>query len=133
MNWVKSFYFRQIAIVLAFGIFLIGSIPAESMAYVVGSESVEAAMVDRSADMATVQRVLESKIISQKLGSLGLTHEEINERLDKLTNDELHQFAGQLDSLYPGGDALSTIVVLLIIAILVLVLLKMTNKKIIIK
>jgi len=132
MSWIKKFYFRQIALVVILGLLIIGSVPGQSMAYVVGSSDV-ASSSTRAKDMDTIQRVLESKLISAKLMETGLSMEEINARLDKLNDDEVHSFARQLNSLYPGGDALGVIVALLVIVILVLVILKLQNRKIVIK
>jgi hypothetical protein len=101
MNLVKKMYFKQVALMLAFAILVIGSIPAKSMAYVVGAEGV-AAGSSRAADMATAQRVLESKLVSEKLNDAGLTNSEIKNRLDRLSDSDPHQFAGQHDSRYPG-------------------------------
>ena len=131
MNWIKSFYFRQIALVLAFAVLVIGSIPARSMAYVVGVD--EAAPQSRVSDMERAQRVLESKLVSAKLAQMGISSEEVNTRLDKLSDSELHQFAKKVDSLYPGGDGLGIVIALLIIIILVMVILKLSDRKIIIK
>lgn len=131
MNWVKKLYFRQIALAVAFSMFVIGSIPSESMAYVVGSEV--SAPSGRASDMDSIQRVLESKLVSEKLSKAGLSGDEINSRLAKLSDTEVHQFAKQLDSLYPGGDALGAVIALLIIVILVLVILKIADRKIVIR
>ena len=136
MNLIKSLYFRQIAIILIFGLLIIGSIPAESMAYVVGSnydETQSASAFSRAADMAKIQRVLESRIISGKLESMGLSAREIKARLDKLSDSELHQFATRVNTLAPGGDALGIIIALLVIALLVVVILKLTNHQILVK
>ncbi|MBW7957466.1 MAG: PA2779 family protein [Deltaproteobacteria bacterium] len=135
MKVVKSFYFRQVALVLAFTMLVLGSIPTKSMALVIGSDAVVAAAAEkaREADIARVQRVLESKLVADKLQQAGLSEAEINERLGKLSDAELHSFASQLESLYPGGDALSAIIALLIIVILVLVVLKLADRKIVIR
>ncbi|HLC18201.1 MAG TPA: PA2779 family protein [Thermodesulfobacteriota bacterium] len=132
MNWVKNFYFRQVALILALAVLLIGSVPAESMAYVVGSEAVAASQT-RGEDMDRVQTVLESKIVSQKLSGMGLSTEEVTSRLDVLNDSEIHQFAAQIDSLYPGGDGLGVVIALLIVVILVIVILKLSDKKLIIQ
>ncbi len=131
MRFVKKLYFRQIALVLAFAMLIIGSIPSKSMAYVVGADTAES--FSRAADMDRAQRVLESKLVSEKLSSAGLSMTEVKSRLDKLSDSDLHSFASQLDSLYPGGDALGAVIALLIIVILVMVILKFSNKKIVIK
>lgn len=132
MNFVRKMYFRQVALVVAFAILIIGSIPSKSMAYVVGAEGVATAS-SRAQDMERVQRVLESKLVAGKLDSAGLNKAEIKNRLERLSDSELHQFAGQLDSLYPGGDALGLVIAILIIVILVMVILKLADRKIVIK
>jgi hypothetical protein len=77
--------------------------------------------------------VLESKVVSQRLSELGLSVDEVKSRLDRLSDQELHSFATTIDNLYPGGDAVSAVIGLLIIAILVMILLHMTGRKIVIK
>jgi hypothetical protein len=135
MSWIKSPYFKSVALAVAFSILFIGLIPAQSMAYVMGvdtaSSTVERGM-DRAADMATAQRVLESKLVGKRLVQAGLTTDEVQGRLNALSDAELHQFAGTLDALYPGGGV-GVIVSILVIVVLVLVILKITDHKIIIK
>lgn len=131
MRLFKRLYFRQIALVVAFSMFVIGAIPAKSMAYVAGTEAVAAS--SRAVDMAKVQRVLESRLVADKLEATGLPTAEIMPRIERLTDDELHQFASQLDGLYPGGDALGVLIALLVIVILVMVIMKLSDRKIIIR
>lgn len=133
MNLVKKWWFRQVALAVVCAMFVVGSIPAKSMAYVVGADAVTAHEASRAADMDTLQRVLESKLVAEKLGSMGLTMDEIKPRIEKLTDEELHSFASQVDSVYPGGDGLGAVIALLIIVILVLVILKIADRKLIIR
>lgn len=131
MNWIRNWRTKQIALALIMGLFIIGGIPAESMAYMAGSGNLAVAST-RAADMDKVQRLLESKIVAQKLGQAGLSVQEVKTRLAKLSDQDLHSFAKQVDTLYPGGD-LGVVIAILIIVILVLVILKIQNKKIIIQ
>ena len=131
MRLFKRLYFRQIALVVAFSMFVIGAIPAKSMAYVAGTEAVAAP--GRAVDMAKVQRVLESRLVADRLEATGLPTAEIMPRIERLDDDELHQFASQLDGLYPGGDALGVVIALLVIVILVMVIMKLSDRKIIIR
>jgi hypothetical protein len=87
---------------------------------------------DRESSMKRIQSALESRLIVQRLSDFGLTPAEIRSRLDQLSDQQVHEVATQLDALQPGGDALGTVVVLLVIAILVVVLLQLTGHKIII-
>ena len=86
----------------------------------------------RQEDLSKIQTVLESKMIHQRLADLGLSQEEITSRLAQLSDQEVHQVAGQIDSLYTGGDGLGVVIALLVIAILVVILLQLTGHKVII-
>ncbi|MBI5902693.1 MAG: PA2779 family protein [Deltaproteobacteria bacterium] len=132
MEWIKKICFKQIAVALAVSMFIIGSIPSKSLAYVAGSSAIVDS-AQRAVDMENAQRVLESKLVSGKLAQAGLSMTEIKSRLDKLSDADLHQFASQLNSLYPGGDGLGIVIALLVIVILVLVILKLSNRKLIIQ
>ena len=131
MRFIKRLYFKQVAVILVFTFFVIGSVPKSAMAFVAGADAT-VSTATRAADMASVQRVLESKLVASKLIKAGLTPDEVKSRLDKLSDKELHQFASQLNSLYPGGD-FEVIIALLVIAILVIVMLKLLGHKIIIQ
>jgi len=135
MKVVKSWYFRQIAAILAFTMLVIGAVPTKSMAIVVNTDAVVAASAEhsREADIARIQRVLESKLVSDRLQQTGLTQDEIQGKIKNLSNEEVHSFASQLESLYPGGDGFGIVIALLIIVILVMVILKLADRKIIIR
>jgi hypothetical protein len=129
-------FFRLTAIVLTLSFLVIAAMPAKSLAYVVGSGAFSRSGVltsERDADMDKIQRVLESKIVGKRLMELGLSNQEIDSRLSKLSNEELHWFAAQVESLYPGGNGLGVVIAILVIALLVLVILKVADKKIIIE
>jgi len=123
------FILKPVALYLAFAFFLIASIPQNSWAYLVDSQTLNHS---READINKIQRVLESKMVSQRLSELGFSMDEINSKLQQLNDADVHQFASQLDSLMPGGD-LGIIIGLLVIVILVLVILQMTGHKVIVK
>ena len=125
-----SLALKPLALYLAIACFVIASIPKDSLAYLVESQPVS---YSRGADMDKIQRVLESKMVSQRLQELGLSVDEVNSKLAGLGDAEIHQFASRLDSLMPGGDMLIDIMALLVIAILVLVILHLLGYKVIIK
>lgn len=124
------FVLKLLALYLAVACLMIAVIPSHSWAYLVESQGLSSS---READMNNIQRVLESKAVRERLSELGLSTDEINSRLNKLSDADIHQFASQLDSLMPGGDFAITIISLLVIVILVLVILQMTGYKVIIK
>lgn len=90
--------------------------------------------VSNSADMAKVKTFLELKIVQQRLSDFGFSGDEISNRINQLSQDQLHQIATHIDGLDYGGDSgLSAVISLLIIVILVLVILQITGHKVIIK
>ena len=78
----------------------------------------------RVADLRTLQRVLENKVVQQRLHDLGFTDEQINSRVNQLSDAQLHQVASQINTLFPGGDdgVIWTIVGILLIVVLVIIL-----------
>lgn len=86
----------------------------------------------RMADLQKIQTVLESKVVRQRLEDFGLSQEEINVRLAALSDDQLHQFATDVDAIIPAGDGLGIVVALLVIAILAVILVYLLNHRIVI-
>jgi hypothetical protein len=84
------------------------------------TESPSAGM-DRTQDLQTVQRALENKMIQQRLEDLGLSPEEINAKMDRLSDAQLHQMATQIDALMPGGQLHLLVTILVVLAIILLV------------
>lgn len=128
MKFVKRLYFRRIAFILVFALLVTGSIPTKSMAAIQ-----EAVSMDRASSIDRIQRTLETRLLAERLAEAGLDKAEIQSRIDKLSDEEVHQFASMTDSLYPGGSAIGFLAALLVIAIIALIVLKMTDRKIIIK
>jgi len=77
---------------------------------------------NRAVDMARIQVVLESKVVRQKLMDLGLSSEEAMVRINKLSDDQVHQFASRLDSLQAGGVGGSGLIIVLLLVIIILLL-----------
>ncbi len=97
------------------------------------SEVMDLSPMSRASDLQKIQKVLEMKMISERLEQLGLTSNEVQARLDQLNDDQIHQFALKLDELKVGGDGLGVVIALLVIAILVVILIYLLGHKITIK
>jgi hypothetical protein len=126
-------YMRSIAIYLACAMFIIGIAPRVDASFA-PSSVLPIAQTDRAADLASIQKVLEVKMVKERLADLGLTQQEIQSRLSQLSDQQLHSAAQQLDNLKVGGDSgLGIIIALLVIAILVILILQLTGHKVIVK
>jgi hypothetical protein len=125
-----SIFVQAVVWTLVFTTFMMGWFPPESTAMLAPADF----GLNRLEDLQKVQRVLESKMVQQRLEDVGLTADEIQGRLARLSDAQLHQMANQLDALMPGGDGgLGIIVVLLVIAILVVILFYLLGHRIEVK
>lgn len=129
--------FAQVVVwTLVFTTFIMGWFPPESTAMLApaisGVHGTDISL-NRLEDLQKAQRVLESKMVQQRLEDVGLTADEIQGRLARLSDAQLHQMANQLDALMPGGDGLGIVIALLVIAILAVVLIYLLGHRIEVK
>jgi flagellar biogenesis protein FliO len=73
----------------------------------------------RAADLEQIQAKLESKVVAQRLSDLGMTTQEVQDRMQSLSSEQLHQVAQNLDGVQMGGDL---ILILAIVGAVVLLL-----------
>lgn len=126
-------FMKSIAAYLACAMFVIGIAPRVDASFA-PSGILAPAQTDRTADLATLQRALEQKMVKERLANLGLTPDEVQSRLGQLSDQQLHNVAKQLDTLKVGGDSgIGIVIGILIIAILVVLLLQLTGHKVIVK
>jgi len=121
----EGLFARRITIILIILMSLISLVPRVEAAFIPSSDSRNGLM--RNQDIQTIQKALESKIVKQRLQDLGFSEEEIQERLNQLSDEEVHSLAMQIDSLSQGG-ILGVVIAVLIIVVLVLVIMKLMDK-----
>jgi hypothetical protein len=128
--------FTQVMVwTLVIATLVIGAFPSDMSAMVAPPLPMTTASASEShrwEDLQKLQTVLESKVVRQRLQDIGLTPEEINTRLSKLTDDQLHELATNVEAMIPAGDGLGIVIALLVIAILVVVLIYLLNHRIIV-
>lgn len=113
---------KQVTWYLVFAMFMIGIVPKVD-AGLAPSEVIALSQVDRQADLDKIRNVIETKMIRDRLEQYGLTQDEINSRLSKLSDQQLHNFALQLDDLKIGGDGGWAIVAALLAIVILAVIL----------
>jgi hypothetical protein len=87
----------------------------------------------RDADLIAVRRALEHRVVVQKLRDYGMTPEEAQARVARLSDEELHQLATASRGLPSGGDGVGALIGVLIVVLLVIVIIKLLNKEIVIR
>ena len=138
-HMLTACYARPLASYLVAALLAISSLagPVEAMHLPAPSQAPHAGQsttsLERAADIAKIQKTLETKELQQRLLDYGLTPEETAARMDKLSDEQLHQLASNLDSVQAGGDALSFLLGIVIIALLVVLIIYLLEGRIEIK
>jgi len=125
---LRTSLMRRTALALVVVMGLFGFVPRLDAAFVPSADSWPA--LDRQGDMVKVQKILEDKMVTERLRALGFTEQEISARLDQLSDQEVHALATQLDTVTAGGSTAAVIIVILLVAILVVLVLQLSGKRI---
>lgn len=138
-HMLTAFYARPLASYLIAALLAISALagPAEAMHLPVPSVAPyadqSAPSPDRAADIAKIQKTLETKELRQRLLDYGLTPDETAARIDRLSDEQIHQLAANMDSLQAGGDGLGFVLGVVIIALLVVLIIFLLEGRIEIK
>jgi hypothetical protein len=108
---------------------LLGAVP-RVFAGLSPSEAINLSKDPRINDLGKVQKVLEMRMVRERLEKLGFTQEEIQIRLDQLDDKQLHELALNLDELRVAGNGTGVIIAVVLIGILIVLLLLYLSKKI---
>ena len=97
------------------------------------SDIIGQSQMSRSTNVEKIQKFLETKMVRERLKAFGFSQEEIQTRLNELSDDQLHQLALQLDELNVAGNGGEVVIIVLLILILVALIIYVTGHKIIVK
>ena len=115
---------------LIVAMFIIGIAP-KADAGIAPSEIIVMSQVDRTADLGKIQKVLEMKMVRERLEKLGFAQDEIQSKLSSLSDQQMHNLALQIDEIKVGGD-LGIVIALLVIVILVVLLIQLTGHRVVV-
>ena len=88
----------------------------------------------RDADLLAAQRVLENKVVAQKLRDYGVSAADARVKLANMSDQDLHRLASVSRGLPSGGDgATGAIIGVLIVVVLVIVILKLMNRHVVVR
>ena len=97
------------------------------------SEVIGQSQMDRSMDVEKIRKFLETKMIRERLHAFGFSQEEIQTRLNLLTDDQIHQVALKLDELKVAGNGAEAVIIVLLIAAIVLLIIYLLGYRVALK
>ena len=128
---MKIPFIKYVSWYLIILMFVIGIVPRVD-AGLSPSEIIPISPFDRISDLQKIQKFLEMKLVRERLEKYGFTKDEIQARLGQLSDQQIHQFAQNLDDLKVGGNGADVVIIVLLIAILVILVLYFTGRKVVI-
>ena len=132
MDRQKWFFDVRVCWPILLAYFFIAIVPSNADAFLAQSRLSSGEIVsERSADIASVRAALENKIVAQRLADYGLTPQEVDAKLDSLTDEQLHQLASLSGDV--GGGILGVIVAVLVVVLLVVLILHISDRRIVIQ
>jgi hypothetical protein len=112
---------RSLVYALCLALLNLGS-PLVARAELIGTLQAVEANSTRAQDLATVNAALSRAEVRSQMLALGVAPVDVEARVERLTDPELHSLAGHMNQMPAGGDALAIIgIVFLVLLILELV------------
>ncbi|MDP2969286.1 MAG: PA2779 family protein [Deltaproteobacteria bacterium] len=130
---MKRSWMKYVASYLVVAMFIIGITPRVYAGFS-PSEVISMLSFERSSDLEKIRKVLEMKMVREKLKDLGFAPDEIENRLSQLSDQQIHQLALNIDELQVGGGSgLAILIVILLIAIVVGVIIYVSGHRVVIE
>jgi len=130
---VKRSWMKYVASYLVVAMFIIGITPRVYAGFS-PSEVISMLSFERSSDLEKIRKVLEMKMVRERLRELGFTPDEVEKRLSQLSDQQIHQLALNIDEFQVGGGSgLAILIVILLIAIVVGVIIYVSGHRVVIE
>jgi hypothetical protein len=97
------------------------------------SEVIAFPATDRPADFGKLQKLLETRMVRERLKDLGFAPEEVRMRLNEFDDRQVHQLALRLDEMKGAGDGGAGVVVVFLAAIPAVLIIYAAGHRIIIQ
>lgn len=82
----------------------------------------------REQNMRRIHTLLDNPVARERLATMGIDRQDLEKRLDQLSDKDLQELSDRLDSATSGGGALGFLVAVLVIAALVLLIIFLAER-----
>jgi hypothetical protein len=98
-------------------------VPFSTQAGVIGTDQV-VTQAQAQADRDRIRQLVARADVQKALQSYGVSEQAAQERVDALTDAEIQQIAGNLDSLPTGANAIATVAIVIAVIVLIYIILQ---------
>lgn len=124
-NFIDTRTFRTLAMLMATLVFSVGVFTSAQAGLIV--PNAVQPETERVEDLNSVRQALENKVVTERLKDLGLSQQEIDQRLAMLSDEELSRLAQDVQNVDTAGSALGIIASVAIVTLIVLAILEITG------
>jgi len=121
---LPAFYAKRLPVYVVVALIAVSFIAGTSLAMFVPADpqSRSTPLFDRAANLAKIQKTLESKALQQRLRDYGLSPESALAKINGLSDEQIHQLAAKIDALQAGGAGGHLIIILLLIMLIIILI-----------
>jgi hypothetical protein len=128
----SAFYAKLLAIYLGTALIVVSAFagPAEAMFVPAAPPALTTELSGRTADLATIQRALESRALQQRLMDYGLAPGKTMAKINGLSDGQVHRLAANINALQAGGRGIDngTVIIILLLLLLIIILVQNTGE-----
>ena len=129
---MKPSWMKYVACYLVVAMFILGITPRVFAGFS-PSEVISMLSFDRSSDLEKVRKVLEMKMVRERLKELGFSPDEVEKRLSQLSDHQIHQLALNLDELQVGGSGWAVLIIVLLVVLIVGVVIYVSGHRVVLE
>ncbi len=126
-NILTACYTKPLSLYLVLALLALAGFadPAQAMFLPAAPQAPAVSDSGRAADLALIQRTLESRALGQRLTDYGMSPGKAMEKIGGLSDQEVHRLAADIAALQAGGrggsiDAATLIIILLLVVIILI-------------
>jgi len=129
---MRKAFVRTVACYVIAGLFLMSTAPRVDAGFI-PSGTTPSSQENRNFDLQNIRKILETKMIRERLNQLGFSEDEIQAKLSRLDDQQIHQLALSIDDIKIAGNGFEVLVVILLIAILVGIWFHVSGKRLVVE
>ena len=125
---LTAFYAKPISLYLGAALIVLSTFasPAEAMFIPAAPQATADHVSGRSADLGVIQRALESKTLEQRLMDNGLSSGKAMDKINSLSDAQVHRLAADISALQAGGrggsiDTTTLLIIILLVLLIVII------------
>lgn len=127
-NILTAFFAKPLSIYLGAALIILSTFasPAEAMFLPAAPQALAVQAAGRPADLGVIQRTLESKTIEQRLTDYGLSPGKAMEKINGLSDEQVHRLAADISAIQAGGRGggidNNTVIIILLLVLLIIII-----------